>query len=372
MTSGDPAAEQTQVPARRNGRKRLSNTRKVTYSFVVLCGVLVALELGLRVGNRLWTGRWDFMPRTRFAAELYEPHPYICYTMGPNRRVEGYGGVVETNQWGLRSPQITKEKPDGVIRIACLGASTTFCLNASDNRHTWPTQLEAILSQRYAPRKFEVLNFGTPGYCVVESFLIFALRGVDFEPNLVLFQHAWNDVPPISRSDLRSDYSHFRTFYPRGDQWMSRLALGRSIVWLGASFGCVPYSGPYDRIREGTDLFLRYVDYIASVARSRIIEPVVITLPDALPSNRERWKKSNDTIMLMRELIAAQREFCKKERIQVIDLAAEFPKEPRLFTDNAHKTDEGLRLAAQMIADALAEQGVLQRVFNRAALTQRK
>ncbi len=49
----------------------------------------------------------------------------------------------------------------GEIRILCVGESTTYCYGGRHN--SWPYQLERMLNERGAPRRFTVINKGIPG-----------------------------------------------------------------------------------------------------------------------------------------------------------------------------------------------------------------
>lgn len=76
-----------------------------------------------------------------------------------------------TNAFGFRGRQLTVDKPPGVVRIACVGASTT----ADDHAlpHSYPEMLEHFLvawaRSRGLAVTFEVLNAGCEGYYSFES-----------------------------------------------------------------------------------------------------------------------------------------------------------------------------------------------------------
>jgi hypothetical protein len=75
-----------------------------------------------------------------------------------------------TNAFGFRGRELTTDKPAGVVRIACVGASTTA--DAHSLPHSYPELLEHFLAtwarERDLPVTFEVLNAGTEGYYVTE------------------------------------------------------------------------------------------------------------------------------------------------------------------------------------------------------------
>lgn len=76
-----------------------------------------------------------------------------------------------TNAQGFRGPPLATDKPPGVVRIACVGASTT-----ADNPqlpHSYPEFLQHFLQawarDRGLPVTFEVINAGCEGYLSTES-----------------------------------------------------------------------------------------------------------------------------------------------------------------------------------------------------------
>jgi lysophospholipase L1-like esterase len=324
------------------------------------------LEITLRVGYLIRHGTWDFLPAVRMASKLYEAHPYLCYVMRPNVHFSGADMEIQTNRWGFRGRDVSREKPEGVVRIACFGGSTTFSLNASDNDHTWPAQLERVLNERYAPTRFEVLNFGTPGYASIESFLIFALRGLDFAPDVVLVHDALNDARVVARPDVVLDFTHCRAPYTRiGSSWLGKSAVGRLLIVAAVRISQPSYFGSYRLSKESIRVFQHHVESTLLLARSRGIEPVIVTMPDGLPEDEEKCRERNAEVALARVLIQSLRQLGQRRDIPLVDLAATFPKDPELFTDDTHKTDRGLELAARMIADGLQENGVLPRVLQR-------
>src|SRR5690242_11836091 len=47
-------------------------------------------------------------------------------------------GRITVNSLGFRGPEITVPKPAGTVRLAFLGASTTWCAEVSGNDKVWP------------------------------------------------------------------------------------------------------------------------------------------------------------------------------------------------------------------------------------------
>ena len=144
-------------------------------------------------------------------------HPFLSFIGNPDaapwlaRRLGGSKGDWRYNNFGFADDDFRYAKPDNTIRVACVGGSTT--------ESGYPTILERILSERFgdSATRLEVLNFGIAGWTTAHSLVNFSLNVVDFEPDYVVFHHAWNDSPMHHRGwnehfgwnvkcDLRGDY----------------------------------------------------------------------------------------------------------------------------------------------------------------------
>lgn len=150
---------------------------------------------------------------------LYEPDRWTLNTLRPNIEItyprlpvfrngpETY--TVHTNSAGMRDHEIARDKPAGVLRIACLGDSSTFGYNMEVDEG-YPRQLQALLDAQY-PGRFEVLNFGIPGHASLQGVERLKHLALGFHPDVVTFAFGTNDRffhPPMKLSDeLRASHS---------------------------------------------------------------------------------------------------------------------------------------------------------------------
>jgi len=75
------------------------------------------------------------------------------------------------------------------VRIVTLGDSFTFGLYV-DTKYNWPEQLEVLLNSDNKCAKshsYEVINLGVPGYDIQYALERFKLRGIKYNPDLVLW-----------------------------------------------------------------------------------------------------------------------------------------------------------------------------------------
>lgn len=128
---------------------------------------------------------------------IIKPHPSdrIIYTLKPNLNVRFQGVNVKTNSVGLRGPEIPLEKASGTYRIALLGDSFVFGWGV-EQPASFVQVLENELNSRAKElgfERFEVLNFGVPGYSTFQEVGLFEEVGLRFKPDAVIVYFVEND-----------------------------------------------------------------------------------------------------------------------------------------------------------------------------------
>ena len=78
------------------------------------------------------------------------------------------------------------EKSNGIFRIITLGASFTFGANVN-TKDNYPMQLQKMLDRSCKNKKFEVLNLGMGGYDLEYSVERLKIRGMKYDPDLVIW-----------------------------------------------------------------------------------------------------------------------------------------------------------------------------------------
>lgn len=101
---------------------------------------------------------------------------------------------ISINSTGFRGPEIVLPKPEGVIRIAFLGASTTFSAEVSNDAAVWPSIVIERLRQAYPQAKFDFVNGGVPGYIVAASRKNLKHKVAALKPDVIVVYHATNDL----------------------------------------------------------------------------------------------------------------------------------------------------------------------------------
>lgn len=206
---------------------RHSHARKVA---TVLGLTLVLLVVAAEVTIKLYFFGWYDSPKWLLAPSenpklVYELSPDIEITatyLTPRQRDWKYHASI--NAQGFRGTPATpkKDKP----RVIVIGDSTAFGLGVSDDE-TFPVVLERALKGRV-----EVLNWGVPGYNLVQAVELFREKGQVYEPDVVVYALNYNDFEPLAiesatvvrytrLSNIYSIYRHLK--FLSGEDYYVRL-----------------------------------------------------------------------------------------------------------------------------------------------------
>ena len=135
----------------------------------------------------------DALSRKRQGGELFLPHPYLSFQASYVKLTDA-GCMIGDREFAF-------EKPEGVLRIACLGGSTTM--------QAYPPDMNHIL-QPYYNNRVEVMDWGCSGFTIIESTINYLLRVRAFHPDIVIIHHGMNDIAPRRLNSFKIDYTHYR------------------------------------------------------------------------------------------------------------------------------------------------------------------
>ncbi|MFA5155920.1 MAG: SGNH/GDSL hydrolase family protein [Candidatus Omnitrophota bacterium] len=146
-------------------------------------------------GNSVFADPWiDRMLK----ADCYFADPVLLFRINPGFEWD------RINPQGFRDARIyKKEKDGGIFRIACLGDSTTFGSGVKWN-NSYPKCLERMLNAGNDGGRYEVFNFGVPGYTSFQGLKLLQSEVIGYQPDVVIMNFAWNDlwsIPAIAKED---------------------------------------------------------------------------------------------------------------------------------------------------------------------------
>ena len=119
-------------------------------------------------------------------------NPVLGYQLasGADVMFEGIGIKLEPtrvkiNSQGFRDREYPLDKPEKTKRILGIGDSYVFGFGIEEEE-TYLSVLERALGNLALPERYEVLNFGVPGYNTVQEVEVLRSKGLAYEPDIVI------------------------------------------------------------------------------------------------------------------------------------------------------------------------------------------
>ena len=144
---------------------------------------------GYRSGNVFFANN----PELNAASHSLWLKPWFKYRPGARAALVAGGErfVVAINSRGFRTHEFAVPKPPGLVRVVCIGGSTTVAGRTNDE--TYPAHLESMLRARHPGLAIEVLNLGVSGV-TTEHWLDRIDRVLAFEPDVIVQYQGVNDI----------------------------------------------------------------------------------------------------------------------------------------------------------------------------------
>lgn len=111
--------------------------------------------------------------------------------------------TININTLGFRGPSLRQPKPAGYLRLAFLGASTTFCAEVSSDEQTWPYLVTKAVQEAVHDIDVDYVNAAMPGFVVQSSLQNLNERITPLQPDVVIIYHATNDLSQETRQLAR-------------------------------------------------------------------------------------------------------------------------------------------------------------------------
>lgn len=295
---------------------------------------------------------------------LFRGNAFTQFTGRPGRihysDTDATSDGIAYNRHGFIGPDWPYAKPAGVLRVACLGSSTT----ASG----YPIILEETLNTRAdGTSRFEVLNFGMDYWCSAHSVVNYMLNVRAFAPDFVVFHHGWNEFEAVaSRQRITPDYSHaYHSFSPQRPPAWLRIPLRLSLILrLGISqFGSLYWTDLQSALFQSQTTepafvehperwasFKRNVEALIALTTAEGVHLVLTTQPRSTDP-MAKYADYAATIDMANSIIRSMT--AGHPNVSLIDLDALMTGQNHLFKDIAHVTPLGRRFKAEAIADAI-------------------
>jgi lysophospholipase L1-like esterase len=357
-------------------------SRAVRFVALVIVPLVVTVALLLLAEGTVRLRQWMKFGTIDSLADLYRTDDRI------GLRVLKSGvkiGKVSINSAGFRGPEIKQPKPAGTLRLAFLGASTTFCAEVSSDAAVWPQLVVEILRDRFPEANFDFVNGGVPGYTVASSRRNLRHRVAALQPDIVVVYHATNDLSG-EVNGLARQAGFMGPKSDAGPGWLERNSLlwelaVKNIRVMSAIRASRTGSG---RLRIDAEVlganFRSELGLLLREASSTGARVAVASFSTQLrasqtPEQQERAAVSALVympFMSLDGLLAGYARYnqiigeaARAEGALLIDGHDRIPGDSVHFVDSVHFTDEGSRAMANRVADALISDPAIGELIHR-------
>ena len=181
---------------------QVSYKKQFTFGVVLCLILLAAVEVTLRIYDYYNLG-CNYIESGIYSEISYYDQKSMC---NDYRHIQDSGGfdrqlipnqeskTVHINNFGMRGPDIVKEKPDDTYRVFVIGGSTTFGSGVFSDNETIPSFLGKKFDVLLLDKKIEIINAGITGNTSIEENYRIKNELVNFQPDLFIIYDGINDV----------------------------------------------------------------------------------------------------------------------------------------------------------------------------------
>lgn len=350
----------------------------ITIGAIVL--TLLAAEAAIRIRQTLKYGSaamledyWTIDPKTRFRV------PIANFS----------SGRISINSLGFRGPDIAVPKPPGTVRLAFLGASTTWCAEVSGNDYVWPHLVTVSLSQTFPKARFDYVNGGVPGYTMNSLLRTMQYRVAPLQPDVIVIYEVSNDLSGEMR-ELAAQRGIIAEAKVQELTWPSRYSLLWMLVEKNLRVLNAQRIAASDQGRLEVDprtlgeAFRRDLTQVARAAQqhAKLVAVATFSIHLRRDQSQEQQKHASSSSFFYMPFATTRlliegyerynqvvREVAHETGAFLIEGENSIPGNPVHFTDSVHFTDAGSKAMAERISQALvANPGLRKIVADTAAI----
>lgn len=359
------------MQARPTGRQRKYALLMVVVTLLAIFILVLLAEGGIRL--RQWlrhgqTGTVNSLLVEDPASGLSVPRP------GSH-----HDGRIRINALGFRGPELARTKPD--LRIAFLGASTTFCAEVSNNEATWPHLVTERIRAAYPSLSVDYVNAGVPGYVLDTNRTNWHRRVRALEPDIVVIYEATNELSKDTRALAKARGLIHAT--PEAEQsWLARHSMLWFLVEKNLAIRSAQQRAVADTPKLTTvpaELPAAFQQRLTALVREIQASGAVVVLPTFAYRLRRtqapemQLEAAESALyympyMSIPALLDGYEAYNQAIRAAARDTGAllvegelDLPGDARHFTDSVHFSDQGSTAMANRVATALIGSAALRR-----------
>jgi lysophospholipase L1-like esterase len=283
--------------------------------------------------------------------------------------------TININSLGFRGPAVGQAKSAGQLRLAFLGASTTFCAEVSSDELTWPHLVSETIESATPGVAVDYINGAVPGYTVRSSLQNLRERVAPLQPDVIVIYHATNDLSRETRS-LAEKQGIYRAGAADEMSWLAEY----SLLWY-----LVEKNLRLTGVRENAAAMEHRLEFVPSQLGSQfdkdlkdlVTEAKSVSRMVALVTFSHRIRAGQtpeqqleaagsalyympfmsppaliDSFARYNEIIT---EVARQTGVLVIDGEELIPGDNEHFNDTVHFKDAGSRAMARRVSDALLQ-----------------
>jgi len=361
-------------------QRRLPNSAKwavlVALALALVAIVVGSAELAFRVRQTLSYGT------ASTAEEVYRLDERIDLRVPISNLKSGH---ITTNSLGFRGPEIQVPKPGGTVRIAFLGASTTWCAEVSSNEMAWPHIATEELRRAFPGAAIDYVNGGVPGYVAKSSLRNLQYRVAPLQPDIIVIYHATNDMS-VELRELAAAKGVIRKPQVEPPSWLSNYSLLWNLAEKNFRIWVAQHKAEANVERLEVDAsvlgepFRRDLTELVRTSQQHARVVAIATFSTQLRAGQapeQQLRASASALYYMpfmspSGLLASYarynriiREVAAATGAVLVDDENDVPGDAKHFADSVHFTDAGSRAMAARVSRALAPHPTVRTLLQR-------
>lgn len=330
----------------------------VLITVVMIFCLLLLVEGGVRLRQWWMYGAFTHQEKmTEFKPEL-----------GIDLPVAGFASrTIQINALGLRGPELTLPKPNGTLRLAFIGGSSTFCTEVSSNDAVWPHLVWERLQKQTPQRHMDYINAGVTAYSTKQSLIHLQKIVAPLQPDLIVILHGSNDMTLETRALAEKQGL---TSKPFTHSWISNHSLFWFLVEKNLQIRSVQANK--ERLTSfPTDFGLPFEENLTHLIReAQKVSRLVAVSTTSQQIRKEHTSETNKRAaassqyympFLSPEALldafdrynAVIRRVARKTGALLLDIESRIPGDPEHFVDAVHFTDTGNRVMAEQVTTGI-------------------
>lgn len=158
--------------------------KKIIFALIPAVFFFTILEMGVRLSPYNKSFTYQRRPGSLFDhCVFWKPEPVERNPLG----------IYHDYKKQFRGVYHDVKKSPGVLRVICLGGSSTWGWPLKKTEQIYPAVLETLLNVQYKDQTFEVINAGVGGYSSFQSLMYLKYTLLEYEPDIITLCAGVND-----------------------------------------------------------------------------------------------------------------------------------------------------------------------------------